>query len=110
MRKKNIPFRSSDNRALRESQKYRTRKRITDIQNMPTASDDIDDSMGKTKNCTTRQVETTRRRNKGDWGKENQEKYMTTWTRPDGNIRRKMDYIAINAKRRNVASTAQINI
>ena len=35
---------------------------------------------------------------------------MTTWTNPDGNIRRKIDYIMINAKRRNMARTAQSDI
>ena len=43
-------------------------------------------------------------------GKRNQEKYITTWDSPDGNIRRQYDYIMINAKRRNVARTAQRNI
>ena len=35
---------------------------------------------------------------------------MTTWTSPDGNIRGQIDYIAINAKRRNMARTEQCNI
>ena len=55
-------------------------------------------------------METTRRRNKGELGKRKLGKYMTTWTSPDGNRRRQIDYIMINAKRRNMARTAQSNI
>ena len=35
-------------------------------------------------------------------GGENREKYLTTWTSPNGNISRQIDYIMINAKRRNI--------
>ena len=35
---------------------------------------------------------------------------MTTWTIPDGNISRQLDYIMINTKHRNMARTAQSNI
>ena len=44
------------------------------------------------------------------WGRENWEIYMTTRTSPGGNIRRQTDYVAINAKHRNMARTAQRNI
>ena len=45
----------------------------------------------------------------GHWGQENRDKYTTTWTIPDGNIRRQIDYIMINNMRRNMTK-AQINI
>ena len=32
------------------------------------------------------------------WEKENRGKYLTTWTSPNGNINRQIDYITINAK------------
>ena len=47
---------------------------------------------------------------RGNWERENWEKYMTTWTSPNGNIRRRIDYIMINAKHRNMTRTAQSNI
>ena len=39
-----------------------------------------------------------------------QERYMATRTSPDGNIREQIDYIAINAKYRNMTRRAQSNI
>ena len=44
------------------------------------------------------------------WGEENREKYLTTWASPNGNISRRIDYIMINAKQRNVVKKAQRNI
>ena len=35
---------------------------------------------------------------------------MTTWTSPNGNIRGEIDYITINAKHRNMARKAPINV
>ena len=47
---------------------------------------------------------------KENWDRELKEKYTTTRTRPDGNARRKIDYITINAKYRNATRKAQRNI
>ena len=80
---------------------------------MPNASNDTDSNLGKAENCPTRQMETTAtpiRYGKGKWGKGLQERYTATWQRPGGNTRRQIDYIMINAKRRNVTSKAQIDI
>ena len=44
------------------------------------------------------------------WEMETQQKYMTTWTRPGGNIRKKIDYSAINVKYRNMTRKTQSNI
>ena len=43
------------------------------------------------------------------WDVEIHEKYTTTWTISDGNIRRQIVYIMINAKRRNVTRKTQTN-
>ena len=47
---------------------------------------------------------------KENWEQENREKYLTTWTSPDGNICMQNDYITINAKHGNMARKAQSNI
>ena len=52
----------------------------------------------------------TKEETKENWKRELREKYATTWTSPDGNVRRQIDYIMINAKHRNMARKAQSNI
>ena len=47
---------------------------------------------------------------KEDWKKEMHDKYATTWTSPDGKTRRRINYIAINAKCRNTERQAPRNI
>ena len=49
-------------------------------------------------------------RNKGELGKENQEKYTTTRASPGGNVRRQIDYIKTSAKYRNMARKLQRSI
>ena len=44
------------------------------------------------------------------WEKEMRDKYQTTWTSPAGKTSRQIDYIMINAKYRNAAQNAHINI
>ena len=44
------------------------------------------------------------------WGEDMRDKYLTTWTRTDGETRRQIGYIMINAKYRNAAQKAPINI
>ena len=86
------------------------KKWIKTSHNTPKTADDTDGNMGKTQNCATRQMETTGGRSKGEMGERKLGKYMTTWASQGGNISRQIDYITINAKRRNVARTAQSNI
>ena len=98
-------------RAIRRSLQDGKRKWIKTTQNMPKTADDANDNMEKPKTSRTdKWKQKQKNETKENWGKETGGKYMTTWTSPDGNIRRQIDYIAINAKHRNVAKTAQINI
>ena len=46
---------------------------------------------------------------KEEWGG-NRNKYLTTWTSPNGNTGRQIDYIMINTKQRNIVRRAQNNI
>ena len=47
---------------------------------------------------------------KTQWEEQNREKYLTTWTSPNGKTNRQIDYIMINAKYRNIVRKAQSNI
>ena len=40
------------------------------------------------------------------WKEQNREKYLTTWTSPDGETNRQIDYIMINTKYRNTVRKA----
>ena len=77
---------------------------------MPTTPNDTDDNMERAKKKThgnnTHRENTTKER----WGEEMRDKYLTTWTIPDGGKRRQLDYIAIDAKYRNTDRTAHSNV
>ena len=80
---------------------------------MPKTANDTDDNMREPRNVQTRQMEkaeTTRRYDKGEWNRELQESYTATWASPGGNARRKIDFITINAKYRNMTRKAQGHI
>jgi len=47
---------------------------------------------------------------KEEWEEDSRNKYLTTWTSPDGNTSRQIEYIMINAKQRNIVRKAQNNI
>ena len=47
---------------------------------------------------------------RAQWEEQNREKYLTTWTSPDGKTSRQIDHIMINAKYRNMVRKAQSNI
>ena len=98
-------------RTIRKSLQDGKRKWSKTTQNTPKTSDDTNGTMEKNQkqreqiNGNNRRTTKLRRIGKEKWGK-----YMTTWTSPDGNIRRHIDYITTNAKHRNMAKTAQSNI
>ena len=92
-------YADKNNRNIYKGQKGGKMKRIAVAKNMPQTSDDTDGDAEDAENSTTRQMEAaTSGHGERELGKENHEKYTTTWTIPGGNIRRQIEYIMINAR------------